>query len=86
MFPHIDEYHDLGYYLPGNCDLIVVLIPDGAAVLVTVVKRDADGRLGDARLPVFVYQLLQAAGADLPHEIGRYVQNDGLLEQTLWHD
>ena len=46
-------------HLTGNCDFVKALIAHRRLGLVAVVKGDGDCGLGDARLTVFVDQLLQ---------------------------
>ena len=52
-------------HLAGDGDFVVVGVADGALVFVGVIKDDADGRLCDAGLAIFVDKFLQRLGADL---------------------
>ena len=44
--------------LPGDGDLVEVLVAQGRLLLVSIVESDGDSGLGDARLTVLVHQLL----------------------------
>ena len=44
--------------LSGDGEFVILLVSEGALVLIAVVKRHTDGRLGDAGLAVLVDELL----------------------------
>jgi len=54
-----------GPHLARDGDLVMLLVPDGAASLVGIVEHDGHAGLRDARLPLLVHQLLQVARAHL---------------------
>lgn len=52
-------------YLSCNSYLIVVLITDGTLSLVTIVKGDANGGLGDSGLTMLIDQFLKTSSPHL---------------------
>jgi len=51
--------------LTSDGNFIVALVAHRTLLLVGIVKRDADGRLRDARLAVLVHQLLKVGSSHL---------------------
>ena len=69
--------------LPGDGDLVVVLVPQRRLLLVAVVEGDGDGGLRDARLTILVDQLLQVGRPDVAQVGDTEEETDGVQDITF---
>ena len=69
--------------LPGDGDLVVVLVPQRRLLLVAVVEGDRDGGLCDARLTILVDQLLQIGRPDVAQVGDTEEETDGVQDITF---
>lgn len=52
-------------YLPGNCELVEMLIAHRSVLLVLIIEHDRDARLSDPGLALLVDEVLQTVGTNL---------------------
>ena len=69
--------------LPGDGDLVVVLVPQRRLLLVAVVEGDGDGGLRDARLAILVDQLLEVGGSHVTQVGDAQEEADRIQNVTL---
>ena len=69
--------------LPGDGDLVVVLVPQRRLLLVAVVEGDGDGGLRDARLTILVDQLLQIGRPDVAQVGNTEEETDSVQDITF---
>ena len=69
--------------LPGDGDLIIVLVTKRRLFLVSVVKCDGDGGFGDSSLTVLVDQLLEVGSSDVAQVSNAKKETDGIQNVTL---
>ena len=70
-------------HLPGDGDLVEVLIAQGRLLLVPVVESDGDSGLGDASLAVLVDQFLEIGRPDVTQVSDAEEEADGVQNVTL---
>ena len=69
--------------LPGDGDLVIVLVPRRRLLLVAVVEGDRDGGLCDARLTILVDQLLQIGRPDVAQVGDTEEETDSVQDITF---
>ena len=69
--------------LPGDGDLVIMLVTERRLLLVSVVKCDGDSGLGDSSLTVLVDKLLEVGRSDMAQVGDTEEETDGVQDITF---